>query len=71
MLDHLLRHLEIGDHTVAQLSADGFDIKKRTKAGHAWIKSDAGTRAAGVGYVGGVTGGMGFGQRYFWERSPT
>ncbi|HEV2296540.1 MAG TPA: hypothetical protein VGR35_22040 [Tepidisphaeraceae bacterium] len=73
--DNVKRRLELipawGDYTLSQLSADGFEIKKRTKAGHGWIKSAAGTRASGVGYVGGITGGMAFGLRDFWQRHPT
>lgn len=60
-----------GDVTLSQLSPDGFEIKKRTKPGHAWVRSDGGTRAAGVGYVGGVSGGVAFGQRDFWQRYPS
>ena len=59
-----------GDVTLAQMSSDGFEISKRTEPGHGWIKSDGGTRAAGVGYVGGVSGGVAFGQRDFWQRYP-
>lgn len=59
-----------GDVTLSQLSPDGFEIKKRTKPGHGWIRSDGGTRAAGVGYVGGVSGGVVFGQHDFWQRYP-
>ena len=60
-----------GDVTLSQLSSDGFQIDKRTAPGHAWVKSDAGTRAAGVGYVGGADGGgVAFGQRDFWQRYP-
>lgn len=69
------RHLDVipswGDFTLAQLSADGFQIKKRTKAGHGWIPAGAGHRASGLGYVGGVSGGLVFGQRDFWQRHPT
>ncbi len=60
-----------GDLTLSQLSSDGFIIHKRTKPGCGWIRSDGGTRAAGVGYVGGVTGGVVFGQRDFWQRYPS
>jgi hypothetical protein len=60
-----------GDYTLSQLSSDGFEIKKRTKAGFGWVKSDGGTRSSGVGYVGGVSGGVGFGLRDFWQRYPT
>lgn len=58
------------DVTLSQLSPDGFVIQKRTKPGHGWIRSDGGTRAAGVGYVGGVSGGVAFGQHDFWQRYP-
>ena len=59
-----------GDYTLAQLSADGFEIRKRTRPGHGWIRAAAGTRAAGLGYVGGVSGGLIFGLRDFWEKHP-
>jgi hypothetical protein len=60
-----------GDYTLSQLSADGFQIQKRTKAGHAWIGVDAGTRAGGLGYVGGPARGCAFGMRNFWQLHPT
>lgn len=59
------------DYSLAQLNANGFTIKKRTKAGHAWIDADQGQRAAGVAYVGGATGGVLFGMRDFWQLHPT
>ena len=59
-----------GDYTLAQLSSDGFEIRKRTKPGHGWIKSAAGRRAAGLGYLGGPSGGLVFGVRDFWEKYP-
>jgi hypothetical protein len=59
-----------GDYTLSQLSSDGFEIRKRTQPGHAWIKSAAGRRAAGLAYVGGVSGGLVFGVRDFWEKYP-
>ncbi len=59
-----------GDFTLSQLSADGFQIRKRTKGGFAWIPSAHGQRAAGVGYVGGISGGMAFGMRDFWQKHP-
>lgn len=58
------------DFTLSQLSANGFAIKKRTKAGHAWIDSDQGQRASGVSYVGGASGGILFGMRDFWQLHP-
>ena len=60
-----------GDFTLTQPCADGFTVRKRTKPGHGWVAAGAGTRAAGVGYVGGVSGGVAFGLRDFWQRHPT
>lgn len=60
-----------GDYTLSQLSADGFEIRKRTKEGHGWIASAAGDRAGGSGYIGGPGGGLGFGLRDFWQSHPT
>lgn len=60
-----------GDYTLSQLSADGFQIRKRTKAGHGWIPAAFGHRAPGSGYIGGATGGVAFGLRDFWQRHPT
>ncbi|MDX6279600.1 MAG: hypothetical protein QOH03_671, partial [Kribbellaceae bacterium] len=62
---------EWGDYTLSQLSADGFTVKKRTKKGYGWISVDQGERASGLGYVGGVSGGLAFGLRDFWQRHPT
>ncbi|NUT04608.1 MAG: Tat pathway signal sequence domain protein [Hamadaea sp.] len=62
---------EWGDYTLSQLSADGYTLKKRTKKGYGWIGVDQGRRAAGVAYVGGVSGGFAFGLRDFWQRHPT
>lgn len=59
-----------GDFTLTQLSADGFEIRKRTKPGHGWIGAGAGRRAGGTGYVGGASGGVAFGLRNFWESHP-
>jgi hypothetical protein len=62
---------EWGDHTLSQLSANGFTLRKRTKKGYGWVGVDEGRRASGLGYVGGVTGGLAFGLRDFWQRHPT
>ncbi|GAB2597321.1 Tat pathway signal sequence domain protein [Streptomyces capparidis] len=59
------------DYTLSQLSADGFTVRKRTKAGHGWIAAGGGRRASGFGYVGGAGGGLSFGLRDFWQRHPT
>jgi hypothetical protein len=58
------------DYTLSQLTANGFAIKKRTQSGHAWIDADQGQRAAGVAYLGGVSGGVLFGMRDFWQLHP-
>ncbi|MCK2216544.1 Tat pathway signal sequence domain protein [Actinomadura sp. ATCC 31491] len=59
------------DHTLDQSSADGFTLRKRTGEGHAWVTVPSGTRSAGYGYLGGVSGGLGFGLRDFWRLHPT
>ncbi len=60
-----------GDFTLEQLSSDSFDIRKRTKAGFCWLNSATGHRAAGLGYLGGPSGGMAFGIRNFWQSFPS
>ncbi|WP_049568014.1 exo-rhamnogalacturonan lyase family protein [Nonomuraea sp. SBT364] len=58
------------DYTLDQSSADGFTLRKRTAEGHAWVTIPSGTRSAGYGYVGGVSGGAGVGLRDFWRLHP-
>ncbi|MFP5390812.1 MAG: Tat pathway signal sequence domain protein [Gammaproteobacteria bacterium] len=60
-----------GDYTLTQASADSFQVRKRTQAGHGWIDAAWGRRAPGVGYLGGASGGVAFGLRDFWQRHPT
>ncbi|MFD8496688.1 Tat pathway signal sequence domain protein [Amycolatopsis sp. NPDC059657] len=60
-----------GDYSLSQLTADGYAIRKRTKAGRGWVHAAAGARAGGFGYVGGVSGGFAFGMRDFWQLHPT
>jgi hypothetical protein len=62
---------EWGDYSLSQLTADGFTVKKRTEKGRGWVSVDQGKRASGLGYVGGVSGGLAFGLRDFWQRHPT
>lgn len=59
-----------GDFTLAQPTADGFAIRKRTQPGHAWVDAVSGTRALGLGYVGSPRGGCAIAARYFWQRHP-
>ncbi|WP_076068876.1 Tat pathway signal sequence domain protein [Sphingomonas montana] len=59
------------DVSLAQLSARGFTIAKRTHAGQGWIAAGEGARATGLGYVGSPTGGAALASRWFWERHPS
>ncbi|KAH8588939.1 hypothetical protein B0O99DRAFT_524083 [Bisporella sp. PMI_857] len=60
------------DYSLNQLSADGFTLQKRTKAGQSWVKISGGTRAGGLAYLGGATqGGLAVGLRDFWKRYPS
>ncbi|EPE26703.1 hypothetical protein GLAREA_02616 [Glarea lozoyensis ATCC 20868] len=59
-------------YTLSQLSSDGFNLKKRTKAGCSWVKVTAGSRADGTSYVGSAqNGGLAVSMVDFWERYPT
>jgi len=60
-----------GDYSLSQLTARGFEIRKRTSAGHSWIRVDSGSRARGLGYIGTPGGGLAFGMRDFWQLHPT
>ncbi|MBC8054280.1 MAG: twin-arginine translocation signal domain-containing protein [Sphingobacteriaceae bacterium] len=59
-----------GDYTLFQPNADSFEIKKRTKAGHAWLNPDQGRRASGSAFLGTPSGGLAFGIRNFWQSYP-
>jgi len=60
-----------GEYSLRQLTANSFEIHKRTSPGHSWIRVDGGTRSAGLGYLGGPSGGLAFGMRNFWQLHPT
>ncbi|HYP15946.1 MAG TPA: Tat pathway signal sequence domain protein, partial [Opitutus sp.] len=60
-----------GDWSLFQSTADGFEIRKRTKPGYTWISSARGRRAGGLGYVGTPQGGVAFGLRNFWQSHPS
>lgn len=60
-----------GDYSLSQLTAHGFELRKRTSPGHSWIRVDAGSRAPGTAYVGTPTGGFALGLRNFWQLHPT
>ncbi|WP_270889016.1 exo-rhamnogalacturonan lyase family protein [Pedococcus sp. 5OH_020] len=59
------------DFTLVQNNASSFAVWKRTSPAHCWLKGAGfGTRAPGLGYVGGVSGGLAFGMRDFWQQFP-
>ncbi|HEY5551596.1 MAG TPA: Tat pathway signal sequence domain protein, partial [Opitutaceae bacterium] len=58
------------DWTLLQSTADGFDIRKRTKKGYTWLVAAQGERAGGLGYIGTPDGGLAFGIRNFWQSHP-
>ena len=59
-----------GDYTLTQLSADGFELRKRTAAGHGWVGISGGTRAAGFCSLSDTSGGFGVGVKDFWQSHP-
>lgn len=66
----LLQVPAFGAFKLIQSSADHFDIRKRMVPGKTWLDADHGTRAVGLAYVGGISGGIAFGMRDFWQRHP-
>ena len=60
-----------GGFKLFQSSPDHFDVTKRTKPGQSWLQADHGSRALGLAFVGGCSGGVAFGMRDFWQRHPT
>ncbi len=58
------------DWTLSQTTADGFQIRKRTREGYTWLTAAQGQRAGGFGWIGTPDGGVAFGLRNFWESFP-
>ncbi|MDI2034687.1 Tat pathway signal sequence domain protein [Paenarthrobacter nitroguajacolicus] len=58
------------DYTLAQLMADGFELRKRTASGHGWVGISGGTRSAGFSSISDPRGGFGVGVRDFWQSHP-
>lgn len=58
------------DYTLTQLSADGFELRKRTGEGHGWVGISGGTRASGFCSLSDPRGGFGIGIRDFWQSHP-
>jgi hypothetical protein len=62
---------EWNDYRLAQESAEHFGVAKRTSSAGSWLRhAGRGRRASGFGYVGGPSGGLGFGLTDFWQRFP-
>ncbi|GAA2629982.1 exo-rhamnogalacturonan lyase family protein [Paractinoplanes durhamensis] len=62
---------EWNDFRLTQESSEHFTVAKRTSAKGSWLRhAGRGRRASGFGYVGGVSGGLGFGLTDFWQRFP-
>ena len=59
-----------GDYTLTQLSADGFELRKRTARGHGWVGISGGTRSAGFCSLSDPRGGLGVGIKDFWQSHP-
>ena len=55
---------------LVQPNADGFTIEKRTNPQSAWIPAGAGRRAAGLVFVGDVSGGLAVSLKNFWQSYP-
>jgi hypothetical protein len=67
----LLTDLAIWDsYKLTQPNADGFVIQKRTNPKSCWLHAGDAKRAAGLAFVGDVTGGLGISVRNFWQSYP-
>ncbi|MFJ4210419.1 Tat pathway signal sequence domain protein [Paenarthrobacter sp. NPDC089675] len=58
------------DYTLTQLSADGFELRKRTASGNGWVGISGGTRSAGFVSLSDPHGGLGVGVKDFWQSHP-
>jgi hypothetical protein len=58
------------DYKLTQSSPNGFTIFKRTNPQSTWLFAAAGTRASGLAYVGGVSGGLAISVKNFWQSYP-
>jgi hypothetical protein len=57
-------------YQLVQLSADGFQIQKRTNPQSCWVLAGAGKRASGLVFTGDVTGGLAVAVKNFWQSHP-
>jgi hypothetical protein len=58
------------DYRLTQPTPNGFHIRKRTNAQSTWVFADAGKRAAGLAFVGDVSGGLAVSIKDFWQSYP-
>jgi len=56
---------------LVQPNSDGFTIIKRTNPKSSWVAVAEGQRAAGLVFIGDVTGGLGLGVKNFWQMYPS
>ncbi|MBT2512586.1 Tat pathway signal sequence domain protein [Arthrobacter sp. ISL-30] len=58
------------DYTLTQLTADGFELRKRTGWDRGWVGISGGTRSTGFCSLSDLRGGFGVGIRDFWQSHP-
>jgi hypothetical protein len=57
-------------YKLAQPTADGFIIQKRTNTESCWVQAGAGRRASGLVFAGDVSGGLAVAVKNFWQSYP-
>jgi hypothetical protein len=57
-------------YKLMQISADGFEIQKRTNPQSCWLSSCWGKRSSGLVFAGDVSGGLAVGLRNMWQSHP-
>ncbi len=57
-------------YKLVQLTADGFQIQKRTNPQSCWVPAAAGHRASGLVFAGDVIGGLAVAVKNFWQSHP-
>jgi hypothetical protein len=58
------------DFKLAQTTADGFTIQKRTNPQSCWLDAIAARRSSGLVFAGDVSGGLAVGVKNFWQSYP-
>jgi hypothetical protein len=61
---------EWSDFKLLQLSSEGFTLAKRTNPKSSWVGINEGKRAAGLAFIGDVSGGLAVGIKNFWQSYP-